>query len=81
MTQPVRFSVDAEVLRRFRALVPLRERSRVIERLMREDSAQRESLRELEIEALARQVELDPALADLRRVSEDVDGVAGLELV
>ena len=77
MTARALFSITDEVLERFRALVPSSKRSQEIERLMREEISRRENQRELEIEQLARQVETDPAYADVRSVSSDTDAIAG----
>jgi hypothetical protein len=67
MTTRVLFSVNDDVMARFRELVPFRERSKTVERFMRD----------LHIERLANLVETDPQYADLRAVSGDVDAVAG----
>ena len=70
-------SLSDDVAERFRALVPFRERSKVIERLLDEELANRERLREDELSAIATQVESESAFANVREVSADVDNVAG----
>ena len=77
MTARALFSITDEVLERFRALVPSSKRSQEIERLMREEISRRENQRELEIEQLVRQVETDPAYAEVRSVSDDTNTIAG----
>ena len=77
MTARALFSIKDEVLDRFRAIVPNRERSKVVEALMLKEIALREERREREIEKIARMVETDPAFAKVRGVSADVDAVAG----
>lgn len=76
MTARALFSITDEVLERFRALVPSSKRSQEIERLMREEISRRENQRELEIEQLVRQVETDPAYAEVRSVSDDTNTIA-----
>ena len=77
MTARVLFSVKDEVLARFRATVPNRERSKVIESLMLKEIETRAEAREREIEQIARMVESDPAFAEVRRAARDIDAVAG----
>jgi len=77
MTARALFSVKDEVLARFRAIVPNRERSKVIESLMLKEIEVREGAREREIEQIARMVETDPAFAEVRGVAADVNAVAG----
>lgn len=77
MTARALFSIKDEVLERFRAVVPNRERSKVVESLMVKEITLREERREREIEKIARMVETDPAFAKVRGVSADVDAVAG----
>ena len=77
MTVRILFSVKDEVLARFRAIVPNRERSKVIESFMLKEIETREEAREREIEQIARMVEFDPAFAEVRGVATDVDAVAG----
>ena len=77
MTARVLFSIKDEVLERFRAIVPDRERSKLVESLILKEIALREERREREIEEVARMVETDPAFARVRGVSGDVDAVAG----
>lgn len=57
--------------------MPSSKRSQEIERLMREEISRRENQREPEIEQLARQVETDPAYAEVRSVSDDTNTIAG----
>jgi hypothetical protein len=77
MTTRVLFSVNDDVMARFRELVPFRERSKTVERFMRAEVDRIELARDLHIERLANLVETDPQYADLRAVSGDVDAVAG----
>lgn len=70
-------SLPDEVAERFRALVPFRERSKVIERLLSEELEARENARDVELSEIAGQVETEAAFADVREVSADVDNVAG----
>jgi flagellar motor component MotA len=77
MTVRILFSVKDEVLARFRAIVPNRERSKAIESFMLKEIETREDAREREIEQIARMVESDPAFAEVRGVATDVDAVAG----
>lgn len=77
MTARALFSITDEVLNRFRDLVPFRERSQEVERLMREEIARRELAREQHIERLALQVESGAEFADVRAASDDVNAVAG----
>ncbi len=77
MTARALFSITDEVLNRFRDLVPFRERSQEVERLMREEIARRELAREQHIERLALQVESRADFADVRAASDDVNAVAG----
>jgi len=77
MTTRVLFSINDEIMALFRTVVPARERSKTIERFMQEEVKRREAEREQRIEQLAKMVETDPAYADVRAVSRDVDAVAG----
>lgn len=77
MTTRVLFSINDEIMALFRTVVPARERSKTIERFMQEEVKRREAEREQRIEQLAKMVETDPAYADVRSVSRDVDAVAG----
>ena len=77
MTARALFSLDGQVLKRFRALVPNKERSKAIEQFMREEISRREREREQRIERLAIKVETDPRFSDVCEVYRDVDQVAG----
>lgn len=77
MTTRVLFSINDEIMALFRTVVPARERSKTIERFMQEEVERREAEREQRIEQLAKMVETDPAYADVRAASQDVDAVAG----
>jgi hypothetical protein len=77
MTARALFSIKDDVLERFRAIVPSRERSKVIESFMLKEIKVREEERERKSEEIARMVETDPAFAKVRGVSADVDAVAG----
>ena len=70
-------SLPDEVAERFRALVPFRDRSKVIQRLLSEELEDRESARDVELCAIAERVETESAFAAVREVSVDVDSVAG----
>lgn len=77
MTARVLFSINDEIMAMFRSVVPARERSKTIERFMREEIERRETQRDQRIEQLARLVETDPAFAEVRAVSQAVDAIAG----
>ena len=77
MTTRVLFSINDEIMALFRTVVPARERSKTIERFMQEEVERREAERGQRIEQLAKMVEADPAYADVRAASQDVDAVAG----
>lgn len=77
MTTRALFSINDEIMALFRSVVPSSERSKTIERFMREEIARRESARDRRIERLAAMVETDAAFADVRAVAAEVDGVAG----
>ena len=77
MTTRVLFSINDEIMDLFRTVVPSRERSKTIEKLMREEIERRSKAREQRIEQLATLVETDPAFVEVRAVSDDVDAVAG----
>ena len=70
-------SLPDDVAERFRALVPFRERSKVIERLLAKELQARENVRDAELFAIAEQVENEAAFVAVREVSTDVDNVAG----
>ena len=65
------------VAERFRTLVPFRERSKVVERLLTEEIRARENTRDDELSRIAEQVESESAFAAVREVSADVDNVVG----
>lgn len=77
MTTRALFSLNDEVMALFRAVVPARERSKTIERFMREEIERRQSATDRRIEQLATLVETDPVFRQVRAVSDDVDAVAG----
>jgi hypothetical protein len=77
MTKRALFSLSEDVFERFRALVPDRERSKIVENYMLEEIRRRETERDNRLERLARIVENDPQYADVRAVSELIDAVAG----
>jgi metal-responsive CopG/Arc/MetJ family transcriptional regulator len=77
MTTRVLFSLSDEVMTRFRAIVPHRERSNVIESLLRKELEVRERDREQRLEDVARMVESHPDFVQTHAVAEDVDRVAG----
>ena len=70
-------SLSDSVAERFRTLVPFRERSKLVERLLTEEIRARESTRDDELSRIAEQVESESAFAAVREVSADVDNVAG----
>ena len=67
------YSIDPEVLNRFNSTFRPRERSKVVEQLMRQALAKKE--RQV-IDAI-RLIESDPRFAAIREVSADVDRIAG----
>jgi hypothetical protein len=77
MTTRVLFSVSDEVMALFRAVVPSRERSKTIEKFMRDEVERRAMARQQQIEQLAALVETGSEFADIRSVAVDVDAVAG----
>ena len=70
-------SLSDSVAERFRTLVPFRERSKVVERLLTEEIRARENTRDDELSRIAEQVESESAFAAVREVSADVDNVVG----
>ena len=74
MSQTARalYSIRSEVLGRFNTLFKGRERSRTVERLMERAIAERED----EVTAAARLIETDPAFAEVRAISGEVDALA-----
>jgi len=77
MTTRALFSLSEDVMARLRELVPSRQRSALVEALLRRELAEREKAREKVLEKIVRMVETDQDFADARAVSDDVDGVAG----
>ena len=77
MTTRVLFSLSDEIVELFRAVVPSRERSKTIEKLMREEVERRAEARQQHIEKLAALVETGTEFADIRAVAVDVNTVAG----
>ncbi len=77
MTTRALFSLSEEIMVRFRELVPSRERSALVESLLRKELAEREKLRERELERIVRMVETDDDFSDARTVSGAVNGIAG----
>lgn len=77
MTTRVLFSINDEIMDLFRAVVPSRERSKTIEKFMREEVERRSAAREQRIEQLATMVETNPEFAEIRALSVDVNAVAG----
>jgi len=71
-TKRVLYSVNSEVASRFNAMFKGRDRSRVIERLM----AQAIDEREAEVVAAAKLLEIDPAFAEYREISQWTDAQA-----
>ena len=67
------YSINADLLSRFNAHFPARERSKIVERMIQKALEERE--RDL-VEA-ARKIENDPKFAAIREVSDDIDRVAG----
>jgi metal-responsive CopG/Arc/MetJ family transcriptional regulator len=70
-------SLSDDVAERFRALIPFRERSKVVERLLAKELQARESARDDELSEIAKRVETESAFAAVREVSADVNNVAG----
>jgi metal-responsive CopG/Arc/MetJ family transcriptional regulator len=77
MTTRALFSLSDETMATFRELVPSRERSAVVEALLRKELASRSALRERELERIVHMVETDEAFTDVRQAEEDVAGIAG----
>lgn len=77
MTTRAIFSLDDDVMARFRALVPGGERSKVVEKLLRKELESREQAREARLVAAIHLVETHPDFADVRALSDEVDGIAG----
>ena len=67
------YSIDADLLSRFNALFPARERSKIVERMIQKALAEREQAL---VEAV-RKIETDPKFGSIREVSDDIDRVVG----
>lgn len=67
------YSINPDVLSRFNALFPPRERSKVVEQMIQRALAERES----GLLEAARKIESDPRFAAIREVSDDIDRIAG----
>jgi transcription initiation factor TFIIIB Brf1 subunit/transcription initiation factor TFIIB len=67
------YTINPEVLNRFNAAFKPRERSKVVERLIRQELDKHERA----LAEAARRIETDPRFASILEVSEDVDRVAG----
>ncbi len=67
------YSINPDVLSRFNALFPPRERSKVVEQMIQRALAERESGL---LEAV-RKIESDPRFAAIREVSDDIDRIVG----
>ena len=67
------YSIDPEVLNRFNSTFRPRERSKIVEQLMRQALAKKER----QLIAAVRLIESDPRFAAIREVSGDVDRIAG----
>ena len=77
MTTRAMFSLDEEVMERFRVLGPDGERSKLVEQLLRKEIATRERERDERLTKVAQLVETHPDFADGRAVSDEVDGITG----
>jgi metal-responsive CopG/Arc/MetJ family transcriptional regulator len=77
MTTRVLFSLSEDIATRFRAAVPNRERSKLIEQLLRTELDARGLAQDSDFEQIARLVETHPDFEQVRAVSADVDRVAG----
>jgi hypothetical protein len=71
------FSLSEEIATRFRAAVPNRERSKLVEHLLRTELDARALAQDKEFERIAKLVETHPDFEEVRIVSGDVDRVAG----
>ena len=67
------YTINPDLLSRFNALFAPRERSKVVEQLIRKALAERES----GLLEAARKIESDPRFAAIRAVSDDIDRIAG----
>ena len=67
------FSIDPAVLSQFNALFAPRERSKVVERLLKEELATHQKAM---LDAI-RKIETDPRCASIAQVSADMDALAG----
>jgi len=77
MTIRVLFSLSDEVMARFRAVVPYRERSKVVESLLQKELDAREKECDRRLEDVARMVESHPDFAQVRRDADDIERIAG----
>ena len=67
------YSINATLLGRFNAMFPPRERSKVVEQMIRKVLAEREQ----GLLDAARKIESDPRFGSIREVSDDIDRIAG----
>ena len=67
------YSINPDVLSRFNALFPPRERSKVVERMIQRALAERES----GLLEAARKIESEPRFAAIREVSDDIERIVG----
>ncbi len=67
------YSINPDLLSRFNALYPARERSKIVEGLIQKVLEEREQY----LVDAVRKIETDPSLAAIREVSDDIDRVAG----
>lgn len=67
------YSINADLLGRFNALFPPRERSKIVERMIQKALEEREH----DLIEAVRKIETDPRFAAIREVSDDVGRVAG----
>ena len=67
------YSINPDLLNRFNALYPARERSKIVEGLIQQVLEEREQY----LVDAVRKIETDPRLAAIREVSDDIDRVAG----
>lgn len=67
------YSINPDVLSRFNALFPPRERSKVVEQMIQRALAERES----GLLEAARKIESDSRFAAIREVSDDIERIVG----
>lgn len=67
------YSINPDVLSRFNALFPPRERSKVVEQMIQRALAERES----GLLEAARKIESEPRFAAIREVSDDIERIVG----